>query len=74
MWTTLLTFLLKLAGTEVAKTAIAIGVNKLLESKGDGVTGDIAKIMIDGIAKSKQNPTTKEMFVEAVGVIDDYKF
>lgn len=62
-------FLLQLAGTEVAKTAIAIGVNKLLDSKDDGITKDIANVMIDSIAKSKLNPTTEDMFNEVKEVI-----
>ena len=61
----LLGVLLKVATSDVAKTVIAICINKLLESKGDGVTKDIAEVMIDGIEKSKMNPTTADVFADA---------
>ena len=60
----LIPFLLKLISTELTKTLIGYGINKLLESKSDGVTKDIAQVMIDGVAKSKSNPTTTDMFIE----------
>lgn len=65
MGTLVLNFIFGLLKTELVKTAIGIGVNKLLEAKGDGITKDIAEVMIDGIAKSKQNPTTEDMFLAA---------
>ena len=61
----ILQVLLRVAGTEVAKSAIGYGVNRLLADSSDGITKDIATIMIDGIAKSKANPTKVEMFDEA---------
>ena len=61
-----LQLLLKVLTSEATKTLIAIGINKLLEHKKDGVTSDVAKVMIDGIAKSKMNPTKEEMFSEAL--------
>lgn len=66
MWLTILKLILSVAGSEVTKTAIGIGINKLLEHKEDGITKDLAKVMIDGIAKSKANPTTNEMFKETM--------
>ena len=66
MGTFILNILLKLLTSEATKTLIAIGVNKLLEKKGDGITSDVAKVMIDGIAKSKANPTKEDMFKEAL--------
>ena len=66
MKTMLLNFLLKLLTSEATKTVIAIGVNKLLEHKKDGITSDIAEVMIDGIAKSKMNPTKEDAFKEAI--------
>jgi len=69
MWVVILQFVLKLATSEVAKVAIAMSVNKLLESKGDGITKDIAETMIEGIAKSKANPTKAEMFEAALGTL-----
>ena len=61
----LIPFLLKLISTELTKTVIAYGINKLLESTDDGITKELAVVLIDGVAKSKMNPTTSEMFLEA---------
>ena len=66
MWTVILQFVLKMATSEVAKVAIAMSINKLLEAKDDGITKDIAETMVDGIAKSKANPTKVEMFDAAL--------
>ena len=66
MWTVILQFILKMATSEVAKIAIAMGVNKLLEAKDDGITKDIAETMIDAIARSKANPTTADLFNDAM--------
>lgn len=69
MGTMLLNFLLKLLTSEATKTLIGVGVNKLLEHKKDGITSDIAQVMIDGIAKSKANPTTNDVFNDAIGLL-----
>lgn len=69
MGTLLLNFLLKLLTSETTKTLIGIGVNKLLEHKTDGITSDVAQVMIDGIAKSKANPTTNDVFNDALLLI-----
>ena len=69
MGTLLLNFLLKLLTSEATKTLIGIGVNKLLEHKKDGITSDVAQVMIDGIAKSKANPTTNDVFNDALLLI-----
>lgn len=69
MGTFLLNLLLKFLTSEATKTVIGIGVNKLLEHSKDGITSDIAKTMIDGIAKSKSNPTNKEVFEEAIKLL-----
>ena len=66
MKATIISFLLKLFTSEATKTLIAVGVNKLLESKKDGITSDIAEVMIDGIAKSKANPTKEDVFKDAL--------
>ena len=66
MKATIISFLLKLFTSEATKTLIAVGINKLLESKKDGVTSDIAEVMIDGIARSKANPTKEDVFKEAL--------
>lgn len=69
MGTILLKLVLKILTSEATKTLIAIGINKLLEHKTDGITSDIAKTMIDGIAKSKSNPITKDAFEDALKLI-----
>ena len=69
MGTILLNLALKLLTSEAVKTLIALGVNKLLEHKKDGITSDIAQVMIDGIAKSKANPTTNDVFNDALLLI-----
>ena len=65
----LLSFLLKLLTSEATKTLIGVGVNRLLEHKTDGITSDVAQVMIDGIAKSKSNPTTNDVFNDALLLI-----
>lgn len=65
----LLRFLLKLLTSEATKTLIAIGVNKLIEHKSAGITSDLAKTMIDGIAKSKANPTKEDVFADALTIL-----
>lgn len=66
-----LQLLLKVLTSEAIKTLIAIGVNKLLEHKKDGITSDIAQVMIDGIAKSKANPTKEDVFTDAINLLKD---
>ena len=62
----MLAFLINLISTDLAKSLIALAVNKLLAHSSDGITKDIANTMIDGIAKSKANPTTDELFADAI--------
>lgn len=57
MWVSVL---VKVVTSNVAKSLIALLINKLLESKSDGVTKDIAEAMLDGIAKSRMNNAPKE--------------
>jgi len=66
MGTILLQIVLKLLTSEATKTLIAIGVNKLLEHKSDGITKDLAKTLIDGIVESKQNPINKNNVANAL--------
>lgn len=70
MGTLLLNLVLKLLTSEATKTLIGIGINKLLEHSKDGITSDIAKVMIDGVAKSKANPTSADVFKDAVKLLD----
>jgi len=65
----LITFIIKVIGTEAVKTLIAVGVNKLLDQSNDGITKELAVTMIDGIAKSKHNPTTLDVFNDAIKVL-----
>ena len=65
----ILGLLLKLLTSDATKTLIAIGVNKLLEHKKDGITSDIAQVMIDGIAKSKSNPVSADVLDDAVKLL-----
>ena len=62
----MLAFLINLISTDLAKSLIALAINKLLAHSSDGITKDIANTMIDGIAKSKANPTTDELFADAI--------
>lgn len=69
----LIQMLLKVLTSEATKTLIAIGINKLLEHKKDGITSDLAEVLIDGIAKSKANPTTDVIFKEALTLLGEKK-
>lgn len=66
----LLNLLLKIITSDATKTLIAIGINKLLEHNKDGITNDISKVMIDGISKSKLNPTNEDVFKDALKLLD----
>lgn len=70
MGTILLNLVLKLLTSEAVKTLIGMGINKLLEHKEDGITKDLAKTMIDGVAKSKLNPTNEDVFKDALKLLD----
>ena len=70
MGTIFLNLALKLLTSDAVKTLIALGVNKLLEHSKDGITKDISKVMVEGIAKSKANPTSKDVFNEALKLLD----
>ena len=66
---TFLSILVKVLSTDAVKTLIGLIINKLLTVSGDGITSDIAKVMIDGIVASKANPTTADVFASAVDVL-----
>ena len=66
MITFIIKLLLKIASSKAAEQLVAIGVNKLLDSTKGGINKDLAKTMINGIAESKQNPTTKDVFQTAL--------
>ena len=66
---TVLGLLVKFISTDLAKTLIGLAVNKLIEHSDDGVTKDVATVMIEGIAKSKANPTTIDAFQDAMKLL-----
>lgn len=66
----LLSLLLRVLTSEATKTLIGIGVNKLLQHSKDGITNDLAKTLIDGVAKSKANPTNEDVFKDAIKLLD----
>ena len=70
MGTILLNLALKLLTSEMVKTLIALGVNKLLEHSKDGITKDLAVTLLDGVAKSKANPVTSDILKDAVKLLD----
>lgn len=70
MTTLLLNILLKVLSSEMTKTLIGIGVNKLLEHKSDGITKDLAKTLIEGVAKSKSNPIGSDVMSDALKLLD----
>lgn len=65
----LLGLLVKALKSETTKELIDLSVNKLVNHTEDGITKDVAKTMIDGIAKSKMNPTTDDMFADVFKVL-----
>ena len=65
----LLGLLVKALKSETTKELIGLLVNKLVNHIEDGITKDVAKTMIDGIAKSKMNPTTDDMFTDVFKVL-----
>ena len=66
---TFLTMLVNFISTDLAKTLIGLAINKLIEHSSDGVTKDVALTMIAGIAKSKANPTTDEVFEDVLKLL-----
>ena len=63
MWATI--------GMKVFEYLIMFGVKWLVESKNEkiGIGKDLALAMVEGVKKSELNPTTSEMFVDAVSVL-----
>lgn len=67
--TFIISMLLKLATSKAAEKLIGIGINKLLESKDSGISKDLATTIISGVVASKSNPTTKDVFSEALAAL-----
>jgi hypothetical protein len=65
----LLELLLKVLKSDMTKELIGLSVNKLLNHTEDGITKDVATTMIEGIAKSKMNPATGDMFTDVLKVL-----
>ena len=66
---TILSALVNFISTDLAKTLIGLAINKLLQHQTDGITKDIALTMIDGIVKSKANPTKDDVFEDALALL-----
>lgn len=58
----MLAFFINLISTDLAKSLIALAVNKLLAHSSDGITKDIAISLLDGIAKSRANDIPSDSF------------
>lgn len=54
--------LLKLLTAELTKVVLAKGVSKLLASKKDGITKDIAEVLLDSVAISRANDIPVDVF------------
>ena len=52
MW---LSILMSILSSEMTKQLIGLGVKKLLDHSKDGITKDIASVMLDGVAQSRAN-------------------
>ena len=66
---TVLIYLVKFISTDLAKTLIGLAINKLLEHQSDGITKDVATTMIEGVIKSKANPTKADVFNDALALL-----
>ena len=66
---TVLSLLVKFISTDLAKTLIGLAINKLLAHTEDGITKDVAVTMIEGISKSQANPTTSDVFEDALALL-----
>ena len=59
MW---LSVIVKVVTSDMAKALIAMLIKKLLDSKTDGVTKDVAEAMRDGVAQSRANGVATNAF------------
>ena len=51
----LLSILMSILSSEMTKQLIGLGVKKLLDHSSDGITKDVANVMLSGIAASQSN-------------------
>ena len=54
---------------KVVEYGIMFGVKWLVNHEKVGIGSKLAKAMVDGVAKSTENPTTVEMFKDAMEVL-----
>lgn len=66
MWTTIL---FKVLTSKLVEDLIAKGINWLVEHKTAGIGKELANTIINGVARSEENPTTHEMFKDALEVL-----
>lgn len=66
MWTTIL---FKVLTNKLVEDLIAKGIHYLVKHKTAGISSDLAKTVINGVAKSTENPTTHDMFKDALEVL-----
>lgn len=66
MWTSIL---FKVLTSKLIEDLVAKGLNYLLEHKTAGVGKELALTAINAVAKSQANPTTSEMFKDAMEVL-----
>lgn len=57
-----LNILMMILSSEMTKQLIGLGIKKLLESKSDGITKEVATTMLDGIALSRANNAPLDAF------------
>jgi hypothetical protein len=62
----LITMLTKVLSTEESKTIIKNEVTKLIDSETDGITNDIAYVMMEAIVKSEMNEITYSLVSKAI--------
>ena len=70
MGTILLNLALKLLTGKAMESLIGMIINKLLNHQEEGIGKDLSRTMINGIAKSKLNPTTTDTFKEALELLE----
>lgn len=65
----IVSLLVNLLSSKAMEDLVAMGVNKLVESKDNGINKNLAKTIINGVAKSKLNPTTEDVFKDALNAL-----
>lgn len=60
---------MKVLTSKLAETLVAMGLKYLLENKTSGIGKELAVSVINSVAQSKDNPTTEDMFKDAMKVL-----